>query len=50
MSKILDMATRIFDEYMEKWSLVVFRADEEESELLLSVVRSLDPFRVYESS
>ncbi len=44
------MATRIFDEYMEKWPLVVFRAAEEESELLLSVLRSLDPFRVYVSS
>ena len=26
MSKILDTATRIFDQYMEKWPLVVFRA------------------------
>ena len=50
MSKILDLATRIFDEYMKKWPLVVFRAAEEESELVLSVLCSLDPFRVYESS
>jgi len=44
------MATRIFDQYMEKWPLVIFKAAEEESELLLSVLLSLDPFRVYESS
>jgi hypothetical protein len=50
MSNILDTATRIFDQYMEKWPLVIFKAAEEESELLLSVLRSLDPFRVYESS
>ena len=49
MSKILDLATRIFDEYVEKWPLIVFRAAEKESELMLSVLRSLDPFRVYES-
>jgi hypothetical protein len=26
MSNILDTATRIFDQYMEKWPLVVFEA------------------------
>ena len=50
MSKILDMATRIFDEYIEKWPLVVPRTAEEESELLLSVLRSLDLLWVYEPS
>jgi len=50
MSKILDLATRILDQYMEKWPLVVFEATEEESELLLSVRRSLDPLWVYEPS
>ncbi len=38
------MATRIFDEYIEKWPLVVPRTAEEESELLLSVLRCLIPF------
>ena len=50
MSNILDTATRIFDQYMEKWPLVVFEAAEEESELLLSVLRSLDLLWVYEPS
>jgi hypothetical protein len=31
MSNILDTATQIFDQYMEKWPLVIFEASEEES-------------------
>jgi hypothetical protein len=42
MSKILDTATRIFDQYMEKWPLIIIKAADEESEILLSALRSLD--------
>jgi len=50
MFNILDTATRIIDQYMGKWPLFVFEAAEEESELLLSVLRSLDPLWVCEHS